>query len=174
MELIINDIFFDDSDIAVLHGVSGNELSGSKNVYIGKTFTKLTKTLETYNKQGEEIIELIDRKFNDYQNIAENLEQNHSLRKDSNVDIPVYPLIRINLLEETGSPLKCEIDDENNLHSSALYKKMVQQAKEEIEFDSSSKCYQELYEYFENKNIELIDFFRFEDTKILLEEALQY
>ena len=171
MELTINNIFFDDSNIAILHGVSGNDSTFNRNIYIGKTFSKLTKTLETNSMQGEKIIELIDRKFNDYQIFAENIEQNPLKMDNSNT--PIYPLIRINLLEETGSSFKCEIDDDNDLQASILCKKMSEQAKEEIEYENQ-KCYNDLHEYFESRNVELIDFFRFEDAKILLEEALEY
>jgi tetratricopeptide (TPR) repeat protein len=174
MKIIINDIFFNDSNLSVLHVASGLGSIDSKSIFIGLKFPKLTEVLEIHGEHGNKISELIDRKYSDYQNFSEAVICNPSIEYDLPVESLRCPLIRINLLEETGQTLECEVEIDNGLHTDDLFIKMRDQVKVEIESVSRTNYYQDLYKYFHDKSVELIDCFRYQAAKELLNEALEY
>jgi tetratricopeptide (TPR) repeat protein len=176
MKITVKNIFFNESDIAILHGVSEQRTTSlfAKNIFKGVKISKLASVLKTDEVKGEKIIDLIDSKYLEYQNIADRIVEDPSIKEDLKNGIPLYPLLRVDLLDETGSPIKCIVDDDNNLLNSENIKKMTEQAKEEIESKENNRCYQELYEYFYKRQEELIDSFRYQEAKGVLEEALEY
>ena len=174
MKITVKNIFFNESDIAILHGVSEQRTTSlfAKNIFKGVKISKLASVLKTDEVKGKKIIDLIDSKYLEYQNIADRIVEDPSVKEDLKNGIPLYPLLRVDLLDETGSLIKCIVDDDNNLLNSEKIKKMGEQAKEEIESRENNRCYQELYKYFYERQEELIDGFRYQEAKEILEEAL--
>jgi len=170
MEILINDIFFNDSDLAIIHGLTESTSCDCENIFLGIRFDKFTKALEMHGQIGKEIIELIDRKFIDYQDFVNSVDRNPFTESKA----VGCPSIRVNLIKEAGFQVKCEVENDIYLNSTEIYKRMVTQAKNEIDFEINNKCYEELYEHFYEKVDILIDCFKYEEARIILLEAIEY